>query len=411
MPEFLFIRLAEPSSECSSVVLDDAGRIVHPLRKGALALNSSAAGNRRVIALLPGLDVVTTTAELPKTSQARLRQLLPYSLEETFAEDVDSLLFASGRRLGSGELSVAVISKQRLDYWLEQLESAGIRADAVYADSEGVADTPGTLNLLLEGTQLYGRLPDQAPFVFESLSLKQLVELLESQGESVSELQHAQVFLDAHAVDLHQDALIELQQRFSSVDAMQLADGVLARLAATLVFQPGTNLLQGAYAAKSNWGELLRPWRLAASLFVAMMLFILGSQAAEYLTLQKEDQALTDILTATCQRNFSAARISNCSAEVQRRLSDAGEIALTSGESFLTTLATISQFRDQADVIQAMSYRNRIMDLRLTVSDVSSLDRFAQQIMQTERFDVRILATNPVEGAVEGRLQVSGTNL
>ena len=37
-------------------------------------------------------------------------------------------------------------------------------------------------------------------------------------------------------------------------------------LAATLAQRPGTNLLQGAYAPKSNWSAMAKPWRLAASL-------------------------------------------------------------------------------------------------------------------------------------------------
>jgi len=410
MPEYLFIRLAEPTSSCASVVLNAEGRIVSPVNKGPLATIAQAVQNRRVIALLPGPEVVTTQATVPAASQSRMRQMLPYSLEETFAEDVEKLLFAAGKRWGSGATAVSVIARDRLDYWLAQLELADITAQAVYSDADGVADTPSTLNLILEGDRIYCRRPEQPALVFEGLSLAQVFELLETQSEHRADLQHALIYVDEAVKERYQPQIEELQSRLSSIDVKTLGDGALAHIAATLVFQPGTNLLQGPYAPKSNWRELARPWYVAASLLLAVLLLTIVGQAAEYLMLKREDGILTEVLTTSCERSFSSARISTCTAEVRQRLNAAGQETTSGGETFLTTLAAIAESHGEDNLIDTISYRNRVMNLQVIAPDVPKLDQFKQQIEGTERFDVVIDSTSDSDAGVEGRVRIVGAD-
>jgi hypothetical protein len=80
------------------------------------------------------------------------------------------------------------------------------------------------------------------------------------------------------------------------------------------------------------------------------------------------------------------------------------------GESFLSTLATVAEFRPGDSLIDALSYRNSVMDLQLTAPSVPSLDTFAQQIADTDRFVARIQSANPSDAGVEGRIQVVGAD-
>jgi hypothetical protein len=50
------------------------------------------------------------------------------------------------------------------------------------------------------------------------------------------------------------------------------------------------------------------------------------------------------------------------------------------------------------------------MDLQLTAPNVPSLDAFAQQIVDTDRFVARIQSANPNDEGVEGRIQVVGAD-
>jgi general secretion pathway protein L len=408
MPDSLFIRLDDPSADVVTVVLNAEGRVTEPVRRNRLEAVASRTAGRRVVVLVPATETVTTRANVPKSSQARLRQLLPFSLEETFATDIESLHFAAGRRSESGTLAVSVVARERLDAWLAAVRAAGISPDAMYSEADGIPDTPSTLNLLVEGTRIYGRRPGEAPFVLEGLSLAEVLDLLTGPSAEGAGPQHLLVYMDAEAKRRRLPELTAIQSRVSSLDVKELADGLLPRLAVTLAFEPGTNLLQGSYGPKSDVGALLKPWFVAASLLVAWVALTVVAQAAEYFSLRSENQALTAELETICARSFGSTGLSTCTAEARSRLAAAGERASAGGESFLSTLTVIADAQAADSRIQAMSYRNRIVDLQLLVPSIASLDTFQQNITSTNRFDVRIQSTVPNDGGLEGRVQVVG---
>ena len=104
MLEHLVVRLPRSPGEASWVVLDSAGQRLAPQARGSLKEAAAAAANRRVLALVSGLDTTCSQATLPVKSSKRLRQMLPYSLEDVVAEDVDRLHFAAGSRDASGTI-------------------------------------------------------------------------------------------------------------------------------------------------------------------------------------------------------------------------------------------------------------------------------------------------------------------
>jgi hypothetical protein len=153
---------------------------------------------------------------------------------------------------------------------------------------------------------------------------------------------------------------------------------------------------------------LLRPWRVAASLLVGFLLLSLIAQFAEYLALRQEDRALTEVLTVNCEQSFSASQLASCEAAVRNRLSQSGMLQSGAGNDFLTALSAVAESRGPSSRIDALSYRNNVMDLQLVVRDIPALDAFAQQMETGDRFDVIIQSANPGDAGVEGRVQVVG---
>ena len=406
MRDHLFIRLQADSTECTWAMLDGDGRLIGSVMGGTLDNAAEAIGNERVVVLLPGSHVLTLQAAVPRASPARLRQMTPYLLEESIAEDVERMHFATGRRLASDQIAVSAIARTQFETWLDALGASGIAADAIHADTDGVPDTPSTLNFVVEGSHVYGRRPGQPPFVLDRVDLPEVFAMLEAQSEDQSDLRYVQIHLDEAARQEHRSGIAELGERLPNLDVRGLADGALYRFAATIMFELGPNLLQGQYAPKSNWGERLRPWRVAAGMLLALGLASLAAEAIDYLTLEREDRALTLRLTESCEQTFASPQLSLCANEVRRRLSEAGQPSIAGNESFLDTLAAIAEHRSTDSTIEALSYRNRVMDLRLVVPNVPALDLFAQNIMQTDRFDVRIESTADTGNGIEGRVRV-----
>jgi general secretion pathway protein L len=396
----LYIRLGE-NGAAAWATFAPTGQITSALSRGPLADARAAADGHRVVVLVPGIDVLSTQIDLPASSQARMRQIVPFSLEDSLAEDIEGLMFAVGARIGTTAAAVAVVNKARLDGWLAELSAAGIVPHAVYSETEGVPDVPATLMLLLEGERVYARRPGQQPFVLEGVPLHQVVDLVRAAG--ADELKYAIAYADPDTRAQRQDEIRGLADEFESAEAKVAVDGLFAHFAATLAQRPGTNLLQGPYAPKSNWLELARPWRVAAALLGVAVLLGIVLQGAEYWSLRRADNDLGTRLTTTCQQVVGTNRTSACDAEIQKRLHASGK----SAETFLTTLEAIAAMRDPALRIDALTYRNRITNVQLIANDVGALDKFARDLEQTHRFAPKIESANQSNNGIEGRLQIA----
>lgn len=404
MAETLFVRLTDGgSAEWAS--FDATGALVGSLGRGSLASAAEALAGRRCCVLVPAVDVTSAVVDLPASSQARLRQIVPFSLEESLADDVEQLSFAIGARRESGATSVAVAARQRMDGWLEQLRSVGVVPQTMFSEADGVPDVPGTLVLLIEDRRIYGRAAERAPFVLEGLSLRQALDAARGTGEQ-TERPHLLVYAAAATADRVRRELAALAEEFSGIDVKVAADGVFAHLAATLAQRAGTNLLQGTYAPKSNLASYVRPWRFAAALLIAAVVLSFVVQVAQFFQLRRTDEALGQVVAASCQRAVGDARPSACQREVQQRLSVGASGA--GGEDFLSTLAAISAARNPSMHIDALSYRNRTMDLQLMAASVPALDEFARGVAQTKRFNAQIEAANQKDAGTEGRIKIVG---
>ena len=398
--EHLVVRIGEDSEAAQWAVFDDDGRVVRQVARGTLDDAAADAPGRRVVALVPAVDVIATEATLPKASPAKLRKMLPFSLEEWLAEDVDELMFAVGPRLDSGALAVAVVAQAKREDWLERLAEAGLSPSAVFTEAEGVPDTPSTLTLIVEDDRVYGRAPGRPPFVFEGLSIEQILGVVDGAGET----RHLLVYADETGHGRFAAELAALDERIESTQIKLMSDGALYRFGATLIARPGTNLLQGPYAPKSNVATLLQPWRSAAALLVGLLLVSFVGQAAEYWSLRRQNDALDAQLGESCAQIFSAPELDACRRTVRARLSESGLI--DSGSAFLPALTAVAEARAPDSRIAQLSYRNGVMDLQLVVPDVPALDGFTREIESTERFDARILYANPDGDKVDGRVQI-----
>jgi general secretion pathway protein L len=399
----LFIRLGDGAAQAQWATFEPTGQLTSTVARGPLAAAREAAAGRRVIVLVPGSDVIITQAVLPAASAARLRQIVPFSLEDSLADDVETLAFAVGARLESGTAPVAVVAKARLEGWLASLRAEGIVPYALHTETEGVPDVPGTLMLLLEGTRIYGRSTGRPAFVLEGFTLRQALDSVRAEG-GLEGITHVVAYVDTAARARFQAELAKLPEEFASAEAKLAPDGMFAHLAATIAQRSAVNLLQGPYASKSDWIELAKPWRIAASLLVAAGVLALVLQGAEYWSLRRADSSLGEQLTESCQRLLGASRASQCDAELQKRLS----VSATSGETFLSTLDAVAAARNAAMRVGALSYRNRTMDLQLIVGNVDELEAFTHGIEQTRRFKPSVESTSQNEGAVEARLQIVG---
>lgn len=410
MVEHAFIRLTEDPDRVSTVVINAEGQQVHGHAIQTLESAAALTEGRRTTVLVPGESIVTTAADVPKANPARLRQMLAFSLEDSFADDIDELLFAAGPRLDSGRLGVSVVGRQQLEAWLGRLKEAGVSPAAVCSVADGIPDTPATVNLMLEGrATTMGRYPGEAPFVLEGLSLREVWALLNARhGDDATDVKHVMIHTDHEALQTRRSEIDELRALVPSVDVRELADGCLPRLASTLVFRAGANLLQGDYAPKSNVSALIRPWYAAAGLGVALVLLSVVSMAAEYFALSRDDDDLTAQAAQICAESFSSPDLTACRGEMQRRMSVAGQQVSSGDTGFLATLAVVAEAAGSDTAIEFLDYRDgSVMVVELIVPSVEYLDAFRESVASDSRLDVNILTYTPEDSGVKGRVQIA----
>jgi general secretion pathway protein L len=410
--DHFFIRLGDDPHQATVVALNADGRLMRVPETVALSAAAGLAGDLPVTVLLPPAELVSCLASVPAASPGRLRQMLPFSLEDEFAGDIEELHFAAGERNENDALAVSVIARDRLDFWLGVLDTAGIEPRRICSEADAVPDTPGVVTLFVEKRRILGRRPGGAPFVFGEIGLAELWHLLESEREAKDDLEHVVLFVDREAYAARREEIEHWRAGIGDVNLKELADGTLPKLASGLVHRNGTNLLQGDYAARSNVRALARPWLAAAGFALALAAISVLGTGAQYFKLNRQESRLTDQATQICTDRYGIPQLSRCLVEMGRRLADAGQTSASGGRGFLSMLADVATSVGESISISGISYRDRIMTLEVVTPNASYLDAFRQRLSDggAYAFDTQNSVTQR-DGSLQARVRIVETSL
>lgn len=416
MAEFLVIRLGRTSADAAEwIAVDNNGT-----RRGAPvsgSLEQAAAGveGRSVIVLVPAIDVITTTVYMPIRSGARLRAALPFALEESLAEDVEKLHFASGQRRENGQLPVAVVSRDKMDTWMTALNLAGITADQLVPENSGLARIPGTLSLMIDMDCIFFNDGADIEFAMQSVrpsdTLVAAGALDDRTDEDEDQTEHAGhlvAYCEAADEERFSHDWIALRHELNSVDINLLADGVLPKLAVTVASGNGINLLQGSYGPKTDYRSQLEPWRYAAILLLGLMLVGLVVKGVDYFRLVEEESALQARFTEEYRQIRPGDTREVLDPVNAVRSIKQGLGATTGPQVFLPSLRQLSNAMAQNSSarIENISYRAGVIDVRITSPDVATLDNIQKSVSASGRFTASIQSTDQVADEISSRLQI-----
>jgi len=418
MSEYLVIRLGEdPNQLAQWIAVDSTGARRSQPGTGMLGEARDDIGDREVIVLVPSAEVLTTSVDIP-VKGARLLAALPYALEEYLAEDVETLHFAAGTKRSSGQTPVSVVSRQRMDDWLNQLAAAGIEADSIIADSYGLARIPGTISMLLADDHVFINDGGDIELVMHGVSpgdalaaigaLDDGTDLEDGEGSpGVGMPRHVLVYCEPGDDERYQHDWIAIRHELDSVDVKLLRDGVMPRLAVTVATGAGINLRQNNYAPKREYSGLFRPWKYAAMLLVAFALVGLGTKAADLYLLSQQEAELRLVFNAEYQQMLPGAPETDDPAAVidslRRRIGN-----IDTPPFFLQSMEQLSRAiqQNRNAQIQAISFRAGVVDLRVTAPDVATLDGVQRAIAQSGQFQAAIQSTDQDGEKVSSRIQI-----
>jgi general secretion pathway protein L len=411
MAEVLVVRLlASAASETPSaaewLIADASGAPSAAVQRGELAQAAPLAASRKVFVLVPGTDVLLAEPVLPLKSGAKLAQVVPFALEEHLAADVEDLHFALGKREGRPGTPVAVAARERMDAWREALLLSGLHADALYAETAALPETPNGVTVLVDGPRVYVRREGAPGAVLDAEPLIEGLQLALASGEEARE--HVTIYVSEEDYERERDLLEGLREFTASLQLKLLPEGPLPMLAGAVLRRPPVNLLQGPYASKTKLRMSFAPWRYAAVLAVVFLSAHLALKTWEYFHYSAEEARIDAEIAQVYQQAMPGAAMPEPSAarkQMEQRLAQLRGSAPMSG--MMVALATLGEALAQAPGanVEAISYRNNTTDLRVLAPSVDALDRIRQTA--TERgVSAEIQSANPRDAKFEGRLQL-----
>ena len=417
MTEYVVIRLAAEDQAVQWILADSNGTRLSNVSSASLEQVAAEIGDRSVIVLVPSVEILSTTVHIPARSSSKIKAALPFALEENLAEDVENLHFAVGDRQENSRLPVAVVAKDTLDGWLIRLNEAGIQPAVLSPESHGLAKIPGTLSVLIDSETIMFNDGGDTDFAMQNMLPSDVLVFAGALGETESEDEeksgHLLVFCTSEQEQTLSHDWIALRQELHSVDINILPDGVLPKLAVTVAAGLGVNLLQGAYGKKTEYASLFRPWKAAAIMLLALGVVAMAMKGLGYYQLQQDEVALRAQFNAEYRliRPDDAREILDPVATVISLRRSAGGSAAP--QVFLPGLRELGAAiaANSAAEIETISYRAGVIDLRLTVPDVATLDNIQKAVSLSGRFKASIQSTDQIADKINGRIQIRESSL
>jgi general secretion pathway protein L len=411
MSEILVIRwmhaappVADAAPQVEWLLVDEHGARLGAVVDGPLPEALQLSKGRRLIVLMPAAEVLHFEPVLPPLKGgAKPAQVVPFALEDQLASDVDTLHFALGKRTDRLGTPVAVIAHDSMQQCLIALRTAGISAEALYAENALLPTQDQIVSVLLDCGRVTVRRGSEPAMTLDATPLNTTLQTL------LPDDAHASVvmYVAESEYDTEQASIETLRARVGTLQIKLLPDGVLPLLALQAVQRGDINLLQGPYTPRTSFNNQLQPWRVAATLVAAMVAAHVLTGGVKLWQLSRQEAALDKQIQQTYASaipggsvNANEARHAFESKLLQMQSANAGNGLMTG----LDTLASVlSQTPDMQ--LDALAFRNDSIDLRLMAPSVDALEKIRQQA-QARNMTAEIQSANPKDSKIDGRVQL-----
>ncbi len=405
MAEWLVLQLPRSLEQpCGWMLADAQGQPQSTPESGTLAQAAAVAAGRRIAAVVPSSDVLITEVDLPVKSGARAQQVVAYALEEQLAADIESLHFALGaRNPRSARSPVAVVTRLLLQQWLDALTAAGLTPEALCPEAALLPDNPGHTVVMLDGDTLCVRRSGHTPL---ALPAGDIATALAATLGTAMAADNLIVYASPPDWQRCSREVEALRSHCASLKVQLLHSGALPLLSPPLAGGVFLNWLSGTYAPKRPPSQGWQRWRLAAVLALALFVVHVGGLSLELLQQRRNESALDAAIGALARSAMPGdTGRGTVRARVERRLLAAQSQSSNAG--LLPALAALAQAlgggRDAS--VQARSYRDGGLDLKLRAGDAASLERI-DQALRNSGWQAELTAGNAVGTAYEGRIQI-----
>ena len=355
--------------------------------------------------VVPAELVLLTRARLPHGRKEKLRQLLPYAIEDKLGADPDSVHVAAGPVLGDGHTALAAVDRAWLASVLTRLAAAGVTPRAAWPEILLPALRADSWTLVWRGRGGFVRTRAQAGVAVDAAG-----------GDAPPAALALSVDEARRAGALPARLVLRLADGASSpdVDAWSHALGVAIEvgapwspLTAPEAATGGVNLLQGAFAqagpARAWWPALRLPLALAG-----LVLLVHGAgTTVEWALMKREQAALKAAMVEQFRAAFPGAAVSDAPLQMQRNLADLRRAA---GEaSPLDFVPLLARAAAALDAPARSQLRSVAYDASTLVLDLGLADRPAADAIARRLTDAGLLARVEEGDRAGNRIVITGS--
>jgi type II secretion system protein L len=185
-----------------------------------------------------------------------------------------------------------------------------------------------------------------------------------------------------------------------------LPDGPLPWLARELKGGDALNLLQGEFSRGPDYAERWRQWRTPALLAGALLVAHVGAQALQIHQANKQIAALDAEIAQVYSTAMPSEPMHDPRKQMQSRL-DRIRKSSVGPQYFLHSVQAVSAAMAGVPqtTIEAMSYREHTLDLKLSAGNVDALSRVSQAVAK-QGLSADIQSSTPLPSGVEAHMQI-----
>lgn len=399
---------AIPDSATWSLV-NDAGELTAKISHGSLSNASELASNHKSVVLLNNTLVHINHVELPTQNRQKLLRAIPYALEEQIADDIENFHFVAGKANADNRTPVAGIHKEILKQILDTFAENKIQPEAIIPDALCLTANAQQWSVLLH--------EDAADIQFNAFNGSEydrsmLPLIIKSALQNDTQNIPDKIILFCLENDTTDDIAAVLPESIELVRVHYNQYPLVVYCGQYKNAMP-LNLLQGEFKPNKQSGALWQHWRLAAGLAFLWLVLDVSSTAVQYQRLKSENDAAQAEIIKIYKTTFpESKKIVNPRVQMEQKLS-----ALKSGNSgqagnmieLLSDSAT-TLAQDKSINLQSIDYRNSRMDLNLTSSNLSAIQKLNTSLNSSGKLKSEITSSTSDKNQVKGslRLQKAG---
>lgn len=397
MATTIYVRLGEtPEQQVSWLARGDSATPTSRNEPLARVVEKSTAA--RLLVFAPATRMVTLEAEVPPLSGQRLRQALPYALEEHFAEEVENLHIAHGTRSDTGSMPVVALADEQMARWQQLFASVEFRPHQLVNEALALPWQEGEWSLLLEAHQALLR---TGPHSAQSLPLEQLSGLLALAWKQREEGAAPTLRIYDSRPDTE-----DFDPGIGAPTAYERVADPLRLLIQGMESAPVINLLQGEYSRKEQLGKFWRPWRLTAVLLAVWLVVQSVAAVWELFVLRSRDSELYTAIEQVYRDTFPQAKnVVNPRLQMERKLDELRGGG--GGKAFTHLLAGSGAVlaANKGLTVKSLRYKQGELELELDVEGLPVLDQL-KSTLQEKKLSVEVRSATARGDKVESRIVI-----